>query len=342
MAELNIWWEADPTERYWMEITDRLDLGQDLIAPQLDNAGHANWTYNLVTAVDADDIILHWHKDLEDLPAIVGWSRAIGIPVADQLFWQAHGSYGRQNNTDGPRPAWRMNLTDYTALQMSINQDELRREEGSLRQHHDQLRAEHTGPLYFPFNFSSKRPIRTAQGYLVKFPARLLTVFTELDDIPRPDRLRRPVVKPIASKPGRKATNTGTGYIADPKVRHALERHAVLAATDYFEKRDYKVDDVGNIRPYDLQVTKIREERRIEVKGSSTTSTTVELTHGEVDNARNNAQTDLFIVDQIEWQRERDGSVTTSGGRERVYPGWTPADADLKAIRFRYTVPTDG
>ena len=35
-AALNAWWEGDARERYWLEITDRLDLGIDLHAPQRD------------------------------------------------------------------------------------------------------------------------------------------------------------------------------------------------------------------------------------------------------------------------------------------------------------------
>ena len=32
--ELHRWWEQDPKERYWLEVTDRRDLGADLNAPQ--------------------------------------------------------------------------------------------------------------------------------------------------------------------------------------------------------------------------------------------------------------------------------------------------------------------
>jgi hypothetical protein len=33
---MNAWWEGNHYESYWMEITDREDLGADLHAPQLD------------------------------------------------------------------------------------------------------------------------------------------------------------------------------------------------------------------------------------------------------------------------------------------------------------------
>ena len=35
----HLWWSQDPREVYWLEITDRLDLGIDLKAPQADDYG---------------------------------------------------------------------------------------------------------------------------------------------------------------------------------------------------------------------------------------------------------------------------------------------------------------
>ena len=30
---LKPWWEGDPAQRYWMEVTDRLDTGDNLVGP---------------------------------------------------------------------------------------------------------------------------------------------------------------------------------------------------------------------------------------------------------------------------------------------------------------------
>jgi hypothetical protein len=45
------WWDGRPEERYWVEITDRADLGVDLAAPQLNEDGRPNWSYDLVREV---------------------------------------------------------------------------------------------------------------------------------------------------------------------------------------------------------------------------------------------------------------------------------------------------
>jgi hypothetical protein len=41
------------------------------------------------------------------------------------------------------------------------------------------------------------------------------------------------------------------GYLSDPKLRRALEQHAVDDATNYYEGLGYLVEDVGATRSYD-------------------------------------------------------------------------------------------
>lgn len=101
---INEWWHGDPAERYWMEITDRTDLGADLHAPQLDDAGREYWSYALVTAVQPGDVVLHWHKSLLGAPGMVGYSTAAEGPEEDQILWASQGSYGRTRPLAGPSP----------------------------------------------------------------------------------------------------------------------------------------------------------------------------------------------------------------------------------------------
>jgi hypothetical protein len=42
---INEWWVDDPAQKYWMEITDREDLGGDLRAPQVADDGNPEWGY---------------------------------------------------------------------------------------------------------------------------------------------------------------------------------------------------------------------------------------------------------------------------------------------------------
>jgi hypothetical protein len=41
---VNRWWENDPKEHFWLEVTDRDDLGTDLNAPRVDETGRPRWS----------------------------------------------------------------------------------------------------------------------------------------------------------------------------------------------------------------------------------------------------------------------------------------------------------
>lgn len=84
-VRLNQWWRDDPSECYWLEITDRDDLGTNVQALQRDGSGRANWSYALVTALQPGDIVLHWHKTQHRVPGIIGYSRAVDGPFEDEL-----------------------------------------------------------------------------------------------------------------------------------------------------------------------------------------------------------------------------------------------------------------
>jgi hypothetical protein len=81
------WWIDQPEEHYWLEITDRDDLGVDLNAPQTrDGSDAPHWSYDLINEIDDGDIVLHFHKPAE---AIVAWSRASGGVWVDEVVWGA-------------------------------------------------------------------------------------------------------------------------------------------------------------------------------------------------------------------------------------------------------------
>jgi hypothetical protein len=332
---INEWWAGDASQRFWMEITDRHDLGADLFAPTLDGGGRSYWGYELITYVQPGDIVFHWHKSLAGEPGIVGWSLATGAYEDTDIEWQAQGTVGRAKGNLRPRPAWRMPLLNYTALPNPVLISQARAEEKRLRRVLADLEAAYPGTLYFPFGFSDKRALRAQQTYFVKMPHEVLEVLgLPGDEFPEgPSRGSAPAT-------GKSAKSKGSGYIADAVVRSAIEWHAVNSATRHYEDEGFTVVYTGASKPYDLEVTKGSDERRVEVKGSSGAADTVELTHGEVTNSRKTVPTDLYVVDGVGWAREPDGTVSTWGGDVRLWENWTAAESHLKAIRFRYTLPT--
>lgn len=45
------WWDDAPEQVYWLEITQRSDIGADLAAPQFNYRGDEYWSYALVREV---------------------------------------------------------------------------------------------------------------------------------------------------------------------------------------------------------------------------------------------------------------------------------------------------
>src|SRR5262245_52874880 len=114
-------------------------------------------------------------------------------------------------------------------------------------------------------------------------------------------------------------------------------------ANTYLGSKGYDVNDVSATSPFDLQITRGGNVYTVEAKGSSSVATTVELTSGEVDHAiSNDSLSVLVVVDEIEWQRQADETVSTSGGRVRLWDDWHPDPTRLTPTRYRYVVPPGG
>jgi hypothetical protein len=173
------WWDGREDELFWLEITDRDDLGRDLNAPQRGEEDRPHWSYEFVTLVEQGDVVIHYKSRPE--MAIVGWSRVVGSPYEDEVFWGAHGQAGGR----GPvapyrRSGWRVGLDGPYLLARPVTLARLRELEPELRRVRDELRADVGDPTYFPFSFSTNRDLRTSQSYLTKAPRALLESVPEL------------------------------------------------------------------------------------------------------------------------------------------------------------------
>ena len=84
------WWDSDPTECFWLEATDRDDIGADLKAPETDDSGAGNWRYTLFKETRPGDIVLHYNKRAG---GIVGYSTVAGPWTPAPIIWAARGSY---------------------------------------------------------------------------------------------------------------------------------------------------------------------------------------------------------------------------------------------------------
>jgi 5-methylcytosine-specific restriction protein A len=186
---MNRWWLQGADERFWLEATDRTDLGSDLRAPATDDSGRDNWRYSLFKHARVGDVVLHYDKR----PAsngVVGWSRVSGPWRSQPIVWAARGSYARDKGTQPhERPGFLVPLADFHRLPAAVTLDRIRAVEPQLRALVAEANAQYGEPLYFPFELSDKRPIRLLQGYAFKLPRRFVELFPEL---------RAPLAQPSA------------------------------------------------------------------------------------------------------------------------------------------------
>jgi len=172
---LSKWWSGNPQEHYWLESTDRADIGGDLRAPMSDSSGKTNWRYSLFTEALPGDVVFHYDGNAD---AIVGSSIVDGPPVEQPITWAARGTYARER---GARPAsvpgYAIPLRDYQPLITPLSLETLRLRKQDLQDLVSDLRLRHEGAaLYFPFELA-RRPVRPMQGYAFKLPSEFVGLF---------------------------------------------------------------------------------------------------------------------------------------------------------------------
>ncbi|WP_346008172.1 protein NO VEIN domain-containing protein [Janibacter terrae] len=334
---INEWWLGDSRERYWVEITNREDLGVNLIAPQVNDAGREEWSYELLRHVRPGDLVLHWHK--ESGPALVGYSHVAAPAFASSLEWQSRGTYGRTHPNVGLEDAWEVPLQGYRELASPVHLDRVRELEQELRNVRTGLESTFNGAIYFPFAISDKRPIRSAQAYLTKFPAALVDAIPELKELGQA-AVDEPgdSATPRAPKSRAGAGASGYGRQPDAERRRAVERYAVEQVIKHYgDALGYMAEDVGARESWDVTLRRGDEERHIEVKGSTTDRLAIDITEGEVRHSEA-ISTTLVVIDQI----QMDGELNCSGGRWRVWSNWTPDRSELIPTAYRHPLPGGG
>ncbi|HJQ93705.1 MAG TPA: hypothetical protein VJ874_05415 [Candidatus Thermoplasmatota archaeon] len=169
-----VWWNDRPNERYWLEITNRSDIGADLNAPQTDKGGkRPHHAYALITHVAAGDVVFHYDTKVEQ---IVGVSRVGGAPYASEVRW---GSLA-DGTPPFPRAGWRVPLEYYSPINVPLDLARLREDKPVLKAIHGALRGGKRRSIHFPFEISAKRPLRPAQMYLAKLPRQVLEHYSSL------------------------------------------------------------------------------------------------------------------------------------------------------------------
>jgi len=203
VGQVNHWWADDPRQRFWLEITDRPDIGVDLHCPQRDAVGHRNPGYSLIWSVQIGDVVFHYDKNEH---AITTWSRAAGHVTEAPTVWLSHrGATRRRLQRERAQPGWWLDLDGPFPLDPPVTLGHIRERASSIRAVLDALRSDHPGSLYFPFSFYGGTQPRPQQPYLNKLPAEFVELFPALAAAARQ-------ASPGAQVPPVPATMLGTEY----------------------------------------------------------------------------------------------------------------------------------
>jgi hypothetical protein len=256
--------------RYWLEITDRHDLGADLWAPRADHDGNESAAYKLIQSIQPGDIILHYDTNPKRR-CIVAYSRADGVAQSKKIEWVAHGTSARNAGIEPYwRPGWSVPLKNTTLLHSQLSLRAIQRRERAVRKIQENWATASGDARYMPFNFRSDG-LRPQQAYLTRFPPALLRLFPELRQILRrtatPETPSRIKARPLRAKTfgkryrradEKKSVAKREPFYVDPdKVGRGVLGHKVTQnmVADYVEKilkREALSPRLPEEPPYDL------------------------------------------------------------------------------------------
>lgn len=180
---INQWWSNNSQEKYWIELTDRRDIGFNLKAPQYNENGEEFWGYSLIKYVSSGDIVFHYDKKAQ---AITSKSVATGHFWEDKITWAARGASARDAGiTPHTRAGWYLGLENFEMLNSPLALNTIRRYQTDILSQINGLKHK---PIYFPFAFSKLRDVRPLQGYLFKLPCFFVDLFTS--NLSKPNKMQ--------------------------------------------------------------------------------------------------------------------------------------------------------
>jgi hypothetical protein len=178
-SKTDYWWESDPEEKYWLELTDRVDIGTNLHTPQTNQSGKEFWGYSFVKLTQPGDVVFHFDKRKG---AIVAFSVVADLPVREErIKWVARGKSAKGIIRHW-RPGWMRSFSNHFILEKPITLANFRDQGNNIKKMVDSipLNLSKKKALYFPFELKSSRPMRPMQGYVFKFPKSMIDIFPEL------------------------------------------------------------------------------------------------------------------------------------------------------------------
>lgn len=189
---MSYWWDKLNEEKYWMEITDRKDIGRDLNCPQTDDNGNQEGSYSLIKAIKPGDVVFHYSTKKQ---RIEGASVA-GAPLEERATtWTPHGRVGRSKPGHVERPGWWLPIYGFSEAQDKLTLAEVRQpldqawiyqwihaKELDIQIRRKAGERNLQTAVAAPFQRYGGYTLRGQQGYLTKMPLDFINRWTKLSD----------------------------------------------------------------------------------------------------------------------------------------------------------------
>jgi hypothetical protein len=338
---VNTWWEGSDSENLWVEITDRSDLGNNIIAPIRAQQGKVTPGYELLKHVAEGDLVFHWWRrpKSKESRGFYGYSTVVGTMQEGLLPWKSRGRYASTEPL-GEKPATFWNLDGFTEFKRPILIGDINAKMPEVLALLQKLESLHGNPVYFPF-CERQGKLTVNQTYFAKLPVEFLDVM----GLPALAKVKQDFISvenapKIVPKDKKRLTN-GFSRQTDPLKRIAIEKYAEDMVFNMLVAQGYQVEKYG--KPFDLLAVKGDEVLKVEVKGKSEYATSVEVTVNEVEVAKNHLnqyRTLLAVVDGIDIAYTN-GIWTCDNGRLRLWWDLVFSEKSLYPTKYLYTLPDD-
>jgi hypothetical protein len=168
------WWRGDPDQKYWVEIRREPGIGESLWCGTVDEEGHTNPWYELVSSVKQGEVIYHWHA---------GEHRFVGrsIAAADAVTLDVDEAAAANDEPDRAIGAYTVELRDFTPIVADVSLTDVRAVASQLYHLRDELLEQYGPPLYLPFQFRDQP--RFMSNYFAKLPAQLIPLLFGRDEL---------------------------------------------------------------------------------------------------------------------------------------------------------------
>lgn len=340
-VRVNTWWEGSDSENLWVEITDRSDLGNNIIAPIRAQQGKVTPGYELLKHVTEGDVVLHWWRrpKSKESRGFYGYSTVVGTMQEGLLPWKSRGRYASTDPV-GEKPATFWNLDGFTEFNRPILIGDINAKMPEVLALLQKMERLHGNPVYFPF-CERQGKLTVNQTYFAKLPVEFLDVM-ELQALAK---VKQDIIlvenePKIAPKHKKRLTNVLSRQ-TDPLKRIAIEKYAEDTVFNMLIAQGYQVQKYG--KPFDLLAVKGDEVLKVEVKGKSEYATCVEVTVNEVEVAKNHLneyRTLLAVVDGIDITNTN-GIWTCDNGRLRLWWDLVFSEKSLYPTKYLYILPDD-